>query len=215
MPEGMPEGVPEGGAARAGSGRGAPEQVAHTSGLRQTASPGLFTSSPPPNRRPALLPSRPHTQDSPEAGTKGEVAALLLQLLRQKAALLRDCFGVGVDAGAAGWGWRVAGVCGWGCVAGGVPSGVVGAVWGGCDKPSAMCVSSFCLSSSDHTCPCPSAYFLPTIRHWITPPTSPRNHPPPTAHRSHPPQPLPLPPLRRRLPELAATADRGVHARPG
>ena len=42
----------------------------------------------------------PHApQDSPETGTKAEVAALLAELLQQKAGLLREYFGIEVDAG--------------------------------------------------------------------------------------------------------------------
>ena len=41
-------------------------------------------------------------QDSAEAGTKGEVAALLAALLRQKAELLDECFALRVDAGEGG-----------------------------------------------------------------------------------------------------------------
>lgn len=39
-------------------------------------------------------------QDSDENGTKAEVAALLAELLRQKAGLLREYFSIDVDAGA-------------------------------------------------------------------------------------------------------------------
>ena len=39
-------------------------------------------------------------QDSAEAGTKQEVAALLLQLLRQKAGMLEEHWGLAIDAGA-------------------------------------------------------------------------------------------------------------------
>lgn len=39
-------------------------------------------------------------QDSPEAGTKQEVAALLLQLLRQKAAMLDEHWGLTINEGA-------------------------------------------------------------------------------------------------------------------
>lgn len=57
-----------------------------------------------PLTSPRLSCAHPAPQDSAEAGTKEEVAALLLQLLRQKAALLDECFGIAIDAGArAGW----------------------------------------------------------------------------------------------------------------
>lgn len=38
-------------------------------------------------------------RDSPEAGTKHEVAALLVQLLRHKAGMLAECFGIEVTEG--------------------------------------------------------------------------------------------------------------------
>lgn len=46
--------------------------------------------------------------DSPETGTKAEVAALLLQLLRQKAGLLEESFGIAIDAGTGAGSWAVA-----------------------------------------------------------------------------------------------------------
>lgn len=50
---------------------------------------------------PAPAPAAPSSalQDSAEAGTKVEVAALLLQLLRQKAALLEEHFGIAINDG--------------------------------------------------------------------------------------------------------------------